>query len=114
MVLNWIQFGVSWDWEGLPEEDTRTFPQTKEQLDWLRVELAHLVDVGAIKHVGYGLERPAGLHLRVWVFLVPKKGSKKWHLVINLRGLNLACQIIPAGSGHAGLPGWVELVDVHL
>jgi Reverse transcriptase (RNA-dependent DNA polymerase) len=91
MVMGWIQHGVELHLEGQPVEDGRSFPLTTSQKEWLDVEILRLLEVGAIEHLGpdQGLmNKPPGVILCAPVFLVPKKGPKKWRLVIDLRRLN--------------------------
>jgi len=91
VVMEWIEHGVELHLQGNPVEDGRSFPLTESQSKWLNVEIARLLEVGAIEHLSLdqGLSRkPPGAVLRAPVFLVHKKGPKKWRLVIDLRRLN--------------------------
>jgi len=91
VVMEWIDHGVELQLQGNPVEDGRSFPLTESQSKWLDVEIARLLEVGAIEHLGWdqGLSRkPPGAVLSAPVFLVHKKGPKKWRLVIDLRRLN--------------------------
>jgi len=88
--MEWIEHGVELHLQCNPEEDGRSFPLTESQSKRLNVEIARLLEVGAIEHLGLdqGLSRkPPGAVLSAPVFLVHKKGPKKWRLVIDLRRL---------------------------
>jgi len=89
--MRWIEHGVELHLQGNPEEDGQTFPLTDSQREWLDLEIVRLLEVGAIEHLGSDqglLRKPLGAVLCAPVFLVHKKGPKKWRLVIDLRRLN--------------------------
>lgn len=93
VVLKWVKDGVELGVEeGKVFVDQREFPCTSEQKEWILKELARLLAVEAIEEVMPGQERKVR-HVSP-IFVVPKKGPKKYRLVIDLRGLN------------QGLPDW--------
>jgi hypothetical protein len=87
-VLAWLSGGVPLSLWGEVEEDSCMFQFMPEQSVWLEQEISRLVQVGAIECMGRGDVRPVGVQVMAPVFLVPKKGPKRWRLVINLHHLN--------------------------
>lgn len=82
-VLEWVRYGVSLP---LPHDlALDPFPpeRTPQDADWLRRELTRLLDNGAIRRV-----QREELKWCSPVFLVPKKGPKRFRLVIDMRSLN--------------------------
>ena len=64
-----------------------------EEKNWTDIEIARLVASGAVEIVGFGVQKPAALKIISKIRLAPKKGPKKYRLVINMRPLNAACRI---------------------
>src|SRR5689334_14006807 len=63
----------------------------QEEKLWTDKELARIVASGAVEIVGFGIRKPSGIRLVSKIRLAPKKGPKKFRLVINMRPLNAAC-----------------------
>ncbi len=87
LVMNWINNGVELEFVGPVFQDRRQLPCTKDQRQWVFQELERLLLTGAIEEIhSHELETKL-CHLSP-VFVVSKKGPKKYRLVIDLRGLN--------------------------
>ncbi|ELR13538.1 RNAdirected DNA polymerase subfamily protein [Acanthamoeba castellanii str. Neff] len=88
-VRSWIAHGVAFELRAEVSEDRRIFPATPAQQTWLLAEVERLVATGAAELMGIGPSKPAGIRYVSPVFCVPKKGPKKWRLVIDMRRINL-------------------------
>lgn len=66
-------------------EDGWIYSLNKEQLQWMVAEVEWRESAGTVELVGLGL---AGIHYVSPVFLVPKKGPKRWWMVINMQAVN--------------------------
>ena len=88
-VLSWIKKGVRVQWRQRPpppfNQGVSLADATPDQLAFLEPELERLTSIGAFEESC----RPT------WVsklFLVPKPGSNKWRLIVDLRQLNSYCK----------------------
>jgi len=87
VVMEWIEHGVELHLQGNPVEDGQSFPLTESQSKWLNVEIARLLEEGAIQHLGLNQalsRKPPGAVLSAPLFLVHKKGPKKWSPIVTL------------------------------
>lgn len=88
IVLDWVVNGVELKLGGISVEDGRVFLAIEDQQLWIKTKIACMLLVQAIEYMGLG-ERPVGVWFCLPVFLVPKKGPKKWQLEIDLCRLNI-------------------------
>jgi hypothetical protein len=59
----------------------------EEQIIWTRKEVQRLVQVGALEWISKGWTCPKEIAAACYIRLAPKKGPKKWRLVVNQRPL---------------------------
>lgn len=115
-VLQWIRDGYPIrPMKSLPYFLTRR-PHNRimegEEEEWFERELARLIAKRAIEQVGEGVRPPSELKAISYVRLAPKKGPKKFRLVVNLRPLNRFLPIRPCRYEglhtllHYARPGW--------
>lgn len=92
VVMDWLMNGVLLYPRGALVIATQSVPKqyvlSVEQEEWVQKELDRLVTSSAVVCLGNQSERPDFLLEISQVFLVPKKGPKKWKLVIDLRRLD--------------------------
>ena len=89
VVVEWIRNGITIEIKGDIHPGRESIPLTEEQQMWVQQELQRACRVGAIEMVSQD-EIAARVKLVSPVFVVPKKGPKKYRLVHDLRGLNVA------------------------
>ncbi|ELR11802.1 uncharacterized protein ACA1_362890 [Acanthamoeba castellanii str. Neff] len=88
-VHSWIAHGVAFELWAEVLEDWRIFLVTPAQQTWLLTEVERLVTTGVVELMGIGPSKPTGICYVLPVFCVPKKGPKKWRLVIDMHRINL-------------------------
>lgn len=98
MVVLWMRDGVSLDPASpiLPTVPTSSTGNVQhrmshKQQEWLEEEVARLVRTGALEEVatiGSQTISPDKIAFVSPIFLVPKKGPKRWRLVVDMRRLN--------------------------
>ena len=100
VVMDWLRNGVPIYPRGVLVLAAKPVPNqynlSVNQQEWVRKELDRLIKSAAIGCLGSQVTRPKFLLEVSPVFLVPKKGPKKWQMVIDLRRLN----IIQIGRAH--------------
>lgn len=114
VVMDWLTNGVPLYPRGVlvlaAQPDPKQYILSEEQKEWMQKELNRLIKSSAIKCLGSQQERPKFLLEISPVFLVPKKGPKKWRMVIDLRRLN---SILPKKNVRLeGLGGLLRTIGV--
>lgn len=91
-VLSWIQHGVAISWKRAPpppfNQGVSLLDASPAQLSFLNTELSRLESEGA-------WEKSTNPRWVSRMFLVPKPGTNKWRLIVDLRHLNLFCRDFP-------------------
>jgi len=90
-VVNVVRFGylLKPDWTKLEVDKwLNNVGFTKEEEEWMDLEVQRLCQTQAVEDLGESHQMPKELKIMSKIRLAPKKGPKKYRLVINMRPLN--------------------------